>query len=495
MIQRQIESPQSSFFDVQSRRLGLNRLRTAWSQNLIPAWILHFAVAIAPLPFGSKSSIAIAAWCLLLGIGTALLSMGHLRPQQMWIVVGLLGIVAGYSFVLHEQLADRPWTAPYHPIWKMVADAIDPALRPSASIVRNQALYALGPTLVNLMVLLLGVAVGASRVRARQVLVVVAYSGGVYALYGIFSFLIEPNMILWQEKRAYLDSVTGTFINRNTAALYFGSCSVLLMLLLIEKVRQNFPNRHIVWRQLGPKQWRRLSWKDLAAPLLMLWVCLVAMFLTESRAGVGLSLLAIIMATTVCLRRELPRRTGIMLVPVLGVVVAALLLQALGGRVGNRFDVHGLDGEGRSAVWRATLKMIAEFPMFGEGLGTFAWAFPRFRTSDLPPAGIWEAAHSTPLEMAAELGLPLSFAVAAGWIMVLVILARGVAVRRRDRILPLAAFAIALLALLHSCIDFSLQIPGYAIPFFAIIGVGLSQSFSSRGTPAKMAVGAPIDGS
>ena len=38
---------------------------------------------------------------------------------------------------------------------------------------------------------------------------------------------------------------------------------------------------------------------------------------------------------------------------------------------------------------------------------------------------------------------------------------------------------IAILALAHSLIDFSLQIPGYAIVVFALLGAGLAQSFPS----------------
>jgi hypothetical protein len=70
------------------------------------------------------------------------------------------------------------------------------------------------------------------------------------------------------------------------------------------------------------------------------------------------------------------------------------------------------------------------------------------------------------------------------------ILATGVRKRRRDTIIPLAALAVGLIAVLHSCIDFSLQIPGYAIVIFALAGVGLAQSFASKsregeGAPSK----------
>ena len=52
--------------------------------------------------------------------------------------------------------------------------------------------------------------------------------------------------------------------------------------------------------------------------------------------------------------------------------------------------------------------------------------------------------------------------------------------RNRDDILPISAFWISLLALLHSMMDFSLQIPGFAIAVLVIVGMGLAQSFSSK---------------
>ena len=101
--------------------------------------------------------------------------------------------------------------------------------------------------------------------------------------------------------------------------------------------------------------------------------------------------------------------------------------------------------------------------------------------------GIWGSAHSTPLEMAAELGLPLVGLVVVAWIIVLAVLVRGVRIRRRDVVVPVTALSVAALALLHSLIDFSLQIPGYAIVVFALLGAGLSQSFSSRGRNTALA--------
>ena len=66
------------------------------------------------------------------------------------------------------------------------------------------------------------------------------------------------------------------------------------------------------------------------------------------------------------------------------------------------------------------------------------------------------------------------------WLIVLAVLIRGIRTRRRDLFVPVGAFAVAILGLAHSVIDFSLQIPGYAIIVFALVGAGLAQSFSSK---------------
>src|SRR5262249_41097167 len=91
--------------------------------------------------------------------------------------------------------------------------------------------------------------------------------------------------------------------------------------------------------------------------------------------------------------------------------------------------------------------------------------------------GVWDVAHSTPLELAVELGLPMAGLVAFAWLVALLILGHGTRRSRRETVAPLTALAVALIALLHSSIDFSLQVPGYTIVVFGVVGVGIAQSF------------------
>jgi len=456
--------------------MRIGRLNIRWSRNWPAAAIVLFVVACAPFPFGSTNDISIAFWCLCLSVALILASTRALRAEHLWLLAGIGVIIAGYAFVLHEQLSDHPFLAPFNPIWKKAAELLQVPIAPSASIVKYEAFFALGAPLANILAIMLGIILGAERERARRILWAIAISGAIYALYGVLSFLIEPTMLLWRDKTAYLGSVTGTFINRNTAAAYFGSCAAIWMLLILEQVRGRIPERRLIWKRLS-LDLKEIPPRDILPQAGALLVCLMAMFMTGSRAGVGLSLLAMIISVTVFLRRDLPARSGILISLGSGVVVALGLLQLLGGQVSSRFDSQGLVDEGRIEAWKSTLRIIADNPWFGTGMGTFQWAFPPYRSPNISIRGIWDAAHSTPLELASEVGIPLAAVVALAWVAMFAILAKGIFERRRDAVIPLAAAATACLSLLHSCLDFTLQVPGYSIPFFALFGAGLAQSF------------------
>jgi O-antigen ligase len=299
-------------------------------------------------------------------------------------------------------------------------------------------------------------------------------------MYGILAHLFDPTHILWREKQAYLAYVTGTFINRNTAAAYFGSCAVLWSLLLWERVRMEMPR--------GPLQWRAMPAHLLSSTptrilvvFAMLFLCLAAMFMTGSRGAVVLSLLALIVAFTAFFRRDLPGRSGIVTALAGGGAVALILLQLMGTGINARFDIQGAADQGRLETYKATLRMIADHPWFGTGQGTFAYAFPAYRSPNISMWGVWDIAHNTLLEIASDMGIPIAALVVVAWIVVFAVLIRGALIRRRDLVVPVAALAVAILAVLHSMIDFTLQMPGYSIVAMALIGTGLAQSLAARG--------------
>ena len=228
----------------------------SWPER-IAAWLLFAAVALAPLPFGSSQSIAIAFWCIVLGASLVFAPVRSLGAGQL-ALAGVAGVVvAAYALVLHEQLAEHPWLpgAIPHPIWRETEKALGVPLVPLVSIARTQPWLELGRPLVCMLAISCGFLVGADAGRARQLIKIIAWSGAAYAAYGILAHLFDPAHILWRDKEAYLNSVTGTFINRNTAGAYFGSCAVVWSLLLWERARREMPPGPLDW----PAMFVRLS--------------------------------------------------------------------------------------------------------------------------------------------------------------------------------------------------------------------------------------------
>jgi O-antigen ligase len=461
----------------------------------VASWLLFAAVASAPLPFGSSQLVTVAFWCVVLGGCLIFAPVRFFAGGQLALAAVAGVIVAAYGLVLHEQLAVRQWLpeASPNPIWEQAQAALGVPLVGSISIARNQPWFELGRPLVCMLALFCGFLVGTDAGRARQLLNVIAWSGVVYAAFGILAHIFDPNHILWRDKDAYVDSVTGTFINRNTAGAYFGSCALLWSLLLWERTQQKLPRGAVLsWSTINP-----LLAKPSKAGMVaftMLFLCLAAMFMTLSRGAAVLSLLALVVGFVLYFRRLLTRRAALVTTLAGCGAVVFVLLEVMGAGVNARFDFQGFTGGGRLETYKAALRLIGDHPWFGTGQGTFADAFPAYRSSDAPISGVWDHAHNTLLEIAADMGIPIAALVAIGWAIIFATLIHGVIVRKRGVVFPVAALTVALVAVLHSLVDFSLQIPGYSIVALALVGAGLAQSFRSdpKGNKASQLTLEPV---
>ena len=448
-------------------------------RNWLSSWLLFAAVALAPLPFGSTDRPVIAIWCGILGLAVVFASLRELRPRQLLPLLALAVVFVGYLFVLYEQLADHPLLAiAPHPAWDQAAGNLHEALPPSISAVRDEPFFAIGTPLAAMLAFAASFIVCSDRRRANQILEVIAWSGVAYAVIGIALFVLDPSKVLWREKLAYTSSLTATFVNRNTAAVYFGSCAIVCLLFLFRALHAR-SGEGVTMRQA----WAAailLPARDVVQPFLMFLVCFTAMLMTASRAGIVFSFVGLVIAFAAFHRRRWRPGGGLLIAFVAASIIAFASLQLLGGGVGNRFNENGLVDAARIETYRSTLKLIADHPWFGTGLGTFEWTFPAYRSDVGSIWGIWNRAHNSLLEIAAEMGVPMAVAVAVAWALALWQLGRGVARRRRDLAVVAAALAAAVVGLLHSLVNFSLQIPRYAIVIFALVGAGIAQSYPSE---------------
>jgi O-antigen ligase len=150
----------------------------------------------------------------------------------------------------------------------------------------------------------------------------------------------------------------------------------------------------------------------------------------------------------------------------------------------------------RLSVYYSTIQAITERPFLGAGSGTFPDLFPAFRNKELWTWGVWDYAHSTILEIAFEMGIPIAamIVIAALGSVFILVRAAARASERSDRRMRAAIAGIAVLSYLHSLVDFSLQIPGYSIVFGILLGCGLARaSAESRPAINRVAIGSNFD--
>ena len=438
-------------------------------------------IALAPLPFGSTDPGVIAVWVLVLSASFSLASLRSLSSRDVVFLSGFAIVALSWGFVVIEQMSRAPLFAELiNPIWQRTASLLGHEMEGFITLARDQPWFSAGSQIVCMLSMVGGFLVGRDRSAAYLLLRTFAGSGLVYAIYGIVAFVFWPDYLLWQPKFSYHNSLVFTFTNPNVAAVYLGATTIAWLLMLAKTLRVESARHSRRWAEFVDSLFRHPSRRTLTG-FAASFIVMSAIFMTGSRAGSMFSLLAISGAAATLFRQKLGTR-GLLLAFPLGAAFGIFAaLQIFGGRIDQRFGAEGLFNSGRWNAYFSTIGMIGDHPWLGTGLGTFRWAFPRYRGADVSIAGIWEQAHSTTLEIASEMGIPFAVLLACGWLWIFIVLARGMLGRERDEILPLTAFWIGLLAVLHSQIDFSLQIPGFSIPVCTLVGMGLAQSVSSRG--------------
>lgn len=418
---------------------------------------LGAALILAPVPLGANRPLA---WTLLGAVLGALLVAwallgGQGWPRRVWV------LAAGWiSVVAWALVQSAPWTPSswHHPLWAEAglptgAVAVDPALAVEGAL----RLLAYGAAF------LLAVAVGRDVAVARGLVRAMAAGAAAVALYGLVVYLGGFGSILWWDKWAYHDSLTATFVNRNAAATCFGFgllCSGALML---------------------ERRAARLF------PASAAFLCAAALLLTQSRAGVAVSLvgIAVLVGAMVVVRRPSARllvRGGLAAGAAL-----VLLVAAAGQGVGARLLATDLGDTDRAPVHAATVRAIAEFPWTGQGLGGFNRAFPAHRPAELDQH--WDKAHSSYLENTFELGLPAAVTLYATLAAAAGMLVGGLRRRRRHRAYPALGLAALILAAVHGAVDFTLQMPANALWLAALVGLGVAQSMPTRRATAARASG------
>jgi O-antigen ligase len=122
---------------------------------------------------------------------------------------------------------------------------------------------------------------------------------------------------------------------------------------------------------------------------------------------------------------------------------------------------------------RDALAMLRDFPLTGIGAGSFYAVYPMYTTT-VVVTGFTRHAEDDYLQFACEFGLVFT-AVLGGAVLASLWTAIRAQLERRDPLLQGMGFAVtmAIVALLiHSAVDFNLQIPSNAAMFVVMLALG-----------------------
>lgn len=448
--------------------------RGSLAQRLAVA-IFATTVVLVPFPFGSTDLYLVSIWCIALAAALVPATLLPVEGRRAAMLFGLLVVAGAFAALVLIQLSPGNGLARPDAIWQQASEVLGVPLTPSLSIVRDQPIYAAGPILAVILTVATALFLGGDLGIARRVSRVIAWSGFGYAAYGIVSAILEPTLVLWADRTGYNGKVIGTFLLANTAATFFGCHVVLWELQLLEALRAVLPPGTVTWKRFNRRVLEKPT-RAIAVPFSGFVICLTALLMTGSRAGTVISLVAATLCVLKVFWNDLPHVRGRSKL-VGGVVIGALLLlQIFGGTVNTRFNTTGFDDEGRWDVIAATMRIVADHPWFGSGIGTFPAMFPTYR--QIPPdmTGRWERAFDTPVELASEVGLPMTGLIAALIAVGLLAMILRLRIAQRSQYVLLGGLATAGIALTHSLIDYPLQIPGLAVTVAAIGGLGVAQA-------------------
>jgi len=442
------------------------------ASNLLAATVF----VLAPLPLGSVDLAWVCIWTGILAVSLLAARIDRTCTADLAVLAPIFVSIVVIAVIVCLQMWPNGLAGLSDSAWRNAREQLGADVPDRVSLTSSVPWLNFGYYLLFALGFSRAYLLATDARQAQRLLHLLAYSGLCYALYGIFAQVFLPETLLWRQKEFYLQFATGTFVNRNTAATFWGSCGLIFLIQFV---------RAVLHATDDPRS-ERIKWLDRpGTQAACCAVCLIAVGMTGSRAGILVTFLSMFFAVILYL---VPLQLGresfwnfVRTAFVVGVVGLALV----GAAAMSRISEIGLVDAQRLEVYTTALKMIRGHELLGFGLGNFEAAFPLYRPAALGSQGIWDRVHSIPIELAIDLGIPAAlciFGIAAFYFVRLV---RGALARKRDRHIPVVGAGVFMLGMLHSCVDFSLQIPGYGILFASIVGCGLAQSISRSARPAK----------
>lgn len=437
-------------------------------------------VVLVLLPEGAVRSAPLYLLAVPVLVLAALVSaaISPARPHRLMlnVTVAVAAVLALWACLQALRFEGNPFA---NPVWRSASEVLG-ALPGSISIVPADTLATIIPVLLPFAVFTTGVLLFQSDASATRLLRFLAISGGLIAVYGLIQYELFPDYLMFRKKDYYLDDLTSVLVNRNSIATYLGAALLVNAGFLFDSLVPVSPRRGRAGAAFHADRLLQVNAYSVLHGSLV-FVTLIALLLTRSRGGVAATLVAL-SALSVFLvidgywrigqrtRRALTATARARKWASVTVAAAFVVLTffVLGGRVLMRADMQGAD-DARFCAYPSIVQLLKDNWFLGTGLGSFREAYERYQDPICAQNRLWDRAHSFYLEGWIDLGVIFAavLLVTVGGLVLIFI--SGMKTRKSRRWASATGASVLLLFLLHSIVDFSIQIPGVAVSFAAIM--------------------------
>jgi len=302
------------------------------------------------------------------------------------------------------------------------------------------------------------------------------------AFYGLFELYSKNPRILFYRKIYYLDSVSGTFINRNHFSGYLEMIIPLSIGLILARINL-FYMPGLKWRE----KLLRLSEKGFAVNLLISLAIIimgVAIVFSKSRSGIFLLVFSFLLFfVLIAPYFSGPSYQKKWIKNFLRIVFIIIIIISLFIGIDTtiaKFAPEKLLQEQRPTFWANTIHIVSQFPVFGSGLGTFPSLYPDFDGEEGPLR--LAHAHNDYLEFLSELGIVGMILLLGGVLFIIIKSFLTWRTRKHPEVkgLALGGIVATLCILVHSITDFNLHIPANILLFSVVLSLTLVTSFYKR---------------
>lgn len=469
-------------------------------------WLFCLTLVLMPLPLGGNRSWVLliiapsllAIWGLLLTSDSSRQQLGQAISHSKLPLACLAGI--GLLQTIQTLTLPASWLATLSPglatIWQGQG---------SLSLDRfNTQLYAtLTLCYASAFVFIQYFALQSARL-IKQLLLVLVLAGIFQAVAGIYLYSVNADYTLFYFALHHVRTI-GTFTYHNHYAFYLVMTLCLgLGLIMAEPAAQQNGG----WKQQLNKLLAFVESRKMLLRLGLI-VIVIALVLTKSRMGNAAFFTALLASMAVYLALVKPRNKNLLWLVASVVIIDIVVLGSWVGldkvaeRIGNTALSKNsatlsamIRGQENSPEWPRdesvearmlpadyAANIIKDYPLTGTGAGTFYTIFPTYKPATVN--NYYDHAHNDYVELLTDHGF-IGISLFAA--LVLCVLARTIVVLRNRKSALAKGLAFSTMmaccaALLHSLVDFNLQVPTNAMLFTCILGLGWCAGFIER--PAR----------